>query len=172
MKIALVGASGVGKTTLLEHFTNLRKVTGITRLLKSQYNIPLNEQASDEGQLIIFNEYWKQLIYEDDFVTDRSILDVMIYSCASMDVSTFVIDYMDEACRRYLKLYDYIFYIPKEFPTNADGIRSEDEKYHMEIDKMFRDILLLNRVYQCNMYVITGTVKEREAQIDAVMKLK
>lgn len=85
----------------------------------------------DESERSIFQQrvFDCQISIEDrlvDFISDRSVLDSLIYTHGLPGIPTF-----EKMVSLRLKNipYNYIFFVPREFPLEFDGVRKEDETY-------------------------------------------
>jgi predicted ATPase len=151
-KIAIVGAAGVGKTTLLNELFELdliteqfNKIPEVVRTLcaqrgyKSPYDIP-------EDQVHQFREdvLDKQIALEDEqdnFIVDRSCLDAWLYymrwSWNSVDVEDS--ERFFKKAFTQTKKYDALIYVPISFELEDDGFRWNNKTYQKQMDRMFRE---------------------------------
>jgi nicotinamide riboside kinase len=166
MKIAFIGTHSTGKTTMLNELKKLNLPytyhTEVVRDLINNYKIQINEDSTEETQLIFFNEYLKKLILEGNFISDRCILDALAYtewlSVEKGNIKPYLVGYMNLVAKEYVGRYDKIFYFPIEFKNVQDGVRSTDEKFREEIDCYMLGVLERFKVPYIK---VTGTVKER-----------
>ena len=83
-RIALVGASSTGKTTVYELLKNkLPKYEFInesTRTVAS-YGFPINENGTDATQLAISSFHLEALLKPYNLLLDRCYMDVAVYTC-------------------------------------------------------------------------------------------
>ena len=171
MKIGLCGTMSVGKTTLVkalseqvEQFKGYTFTTERSKYLNS-LGIPLNHETTIEGQTVFLAERVTELM-QDRLITDRTILDVMAFTNCAKKVSYIDGDAFADYASRFIKQYDYIFYIsPDGMDIEDNGIRETDAKYRKEIDEEIQQLLLKYRpVY----YELKGTTEER---INQMMKV-
>ena len=111
MKILLTGAQGTGKSTILKELEKegFKTITEVVRNL-AKTGVNVNEMGDEEGQNIIFKTYQKLLNENDDYVSDRCLIDVAAYTRYSVgkgkihpsllweqleDVEDFVLDCFD-----------------------------------------------------------------------------
>ena len=82
-RIALVGASSTGKTTVYEILKNkLPKYEFINESTRTigEYGFPINEEGTDATQLAISSFHLEALLQPSNLVLDRCYMDVVVYS--------------------------------------------------------------------------------------------
>ena len=167
MKIGFCGTMSVGKTTLvkaLQEIPELKDYKFATE--RSQYlnslGIPLNHETTIEGQTIFLAERVTELM-QPDIVTDRTIIDVMAFTKCARKTSYIDGDAFEEYAKRFIYLYDYMFYIsPEGIEMEDNGVRETDLDYRKEIDEEIQKLVLKHRpVY----HTIKGSTEERIKQI-------
>ena len=167
MRIGISGAQSVGKTTLLnalrsekcfKHY-NIRNE--VTRTVKN-YGININENGSDTSQLLIMKEHIYNVTMFHDMITDRTLLDGIVYTTWLYEKANVVTEEVYKECLRvFEKLigqYAFIFYIKPEFPIEHDGVRSSDEKWQNEIVDIFTTAI---ETYKIPVIMVSGSVRER-----------
>ena len=157
----------VGKTTLVNALKNVPEfkdyhfATERSKYLNS-LGIPLNTDSTLKGQNIFLAERCAELMNED-LITDRTVVDVMAFTKLAKSISYIDGDAFEEYAKRFIREYDYIFYIsPEGIAIEDNGVRETDEKYRNEIDLTIRQ--LLNR-YKPWHHVLTGSTEERVKQV-------
>ena len=81
MKIMFTGTQGTGKTSLINELdTNLYKYTNGIRSLVKKYKLEHSENSNEKTQTKIFNNYKKYVKEHDDFISDRSLIDVFAHT--------------------------------------------------------------------------------------------
>jgi len=167
MKIGFCGTMSVGKTTLVNALKNIPEfkdyhfATERSKYLNS-LGIPLNNDSTLKGQNIFLAERCAELMNED-LITDRTVVDVMAFTKLAKSISYIDGDAFEEYAKRFIREYDYIFYIsPEGIAIEDNGVRETDEKYRNEIDLTIRQ--LLNR-YKPWHHVLTGSTEERVKQV-------
>lgn len=167
MKIGLTGTMSVGKTTLVKALSEVEQFKGYTCTTeRSKYlnslGIPLNHETTIEGQTIFLAERVTELI-QDRLITDRTIIDVMAFTKCARKVSYMDGDAFEDYAKRFVRQYDYIFYIsPDGMDIEDNGIRETDANYRKEIDEEIQKLLLKHRPI---VHTLKGTTKERIEQI-------
>jgi len=167
MKIGFCGTMSVGKTTLVKalqeipEFKDYKFATERSQYLNS-LGIPLNHETTIEGQTIFLAERVTELM-QPDIVTDRTIIDVMAFTKCARKTSYIDGDAFEEYAKRFIYLYDYMFYIsPEGIEMEDNGVRETDLDYRKEIDEEIQKLVLKHRpVY----HTIKGSTEERIKQI-------
>ena len=164
-RIALVGASSTGKTTVYELLKNkLPKyefVNESTRTVGS-YGFPINEKGTDATQLAISCFHLEALLQPYNQVLDRCFMDVVVYTRFMDNASEETWKYIDATWNRIKHEYTHYIYFPIEFDSVDDGVRSVNEKWRKDIDNEFKDVL--EGVRQPYL-TITGSPMQRVEQI-------
>ena len=167
MKIGFCGTMSVGKTTLVNALKNIPEfkdyhfATERSKYLNS-LGIPLNTDSTLKGQNIFLAERCAELMNED-LITDRTVVDVMAFTKLAKSISYIDGDAFEEYAKRFIREYDYVFYIsPEGIAIEDNGVRETDEKYRNEIDLTIRQ--LLNR-YKPWHHVLIGSTEERVKQV-------
>jgi thymidylate kinase len=149
MKIAFIGSQGTGKTTLLNdispYFKDHEIITEVVRkeLVKNP-SLKINEQSTVETQSLIFKRYLDILINKEDFISDRSLIDVVSYTAWLLNKDAnllYILNMQRKEVEAHIKLYDYLFYFPIEFAITKDGVRSNSESYRFQIDQTMKKMI-------------------------------
>lgn len=179
MIISFSGAQSTGKTTLLKHLQAKNKdivfVPEVTRLVKRQYNLPINEDGTDLTQKIICAEHLKNAYSVDhqkaNVILDRCSLDGWVYSSwlyKKKKISASTLSFSEETFHDTQAKYDAIFYTsPDDLVVEDDGERSIDIDFRNDIIKLFD---LLKTQYTGNLITLRGTVEERLQAIQNTLK--
>ena len=167
MKIGLVGTVSVGKTTLvnalakLPQFKDYHFATERSKYLNS-LGIPLNTDSTLKGQNIFLAERCTELMVEN-IITDRTIVDVIAFTKLSKSISYIDGDAFEEYAKRFIREYDYIFYVsPEGIEIEDNGVRETDIEYRDEIDKTIKILLSKYKPYH---NVLKGSTEERIKQV-------
>ncbi len=174
MIVSFTGAQSTGKTTLLnilkEKNEDIKFVDEVTRRIKRDYNLPINEDGGNLTQFMIMSDHIAN-VYRDYnrelVILDRCVVDGLVYTqwlFANHKVNSSMNDIAINIYNSLYDKYDIIFYTdPADVELVDDGERSADKKFRNDIINSFEDrIKELN-----NVVVLTGTVEER---LDTVKK--
>jgi len=164
-RVALVGASSTGKTTVFEllknKFPKYEFVNESTRSV-AEYGFPINEQGTSETQLAISSFHLEALLKPYNLILDRCYLDLVVYSHFMENIDPKVLRYIDDTWNRVKSEYTHYIYFPIEFDSVDDGVRSVNEDWRTKVDGLFQDYLEeLNKPY----LTITGSPMQRVEQI-------
>jgi nicotinamide riboside kinase len=164
-RIALIGASSTGKTTVYELLKNkLPKYEFInesTRTVAS-YGFPINEAGTSETQLAISSFHLEALLYPGNILLDRCYMDLLVYSKFMDKISVETYNYIEATWNRIKGEYTHYIYFPIEFESVDDGVRSVNEEWRKKIDEEFKAVLEgIRRPY----LTVTGSPMQRVNQI-------
>ena len=164
-RIALVGASSTGKTTVYEllkgKLPKYEFINESTRTVKS-YGFPINEEGTSETQLAISSFHLEALLKPGNLILDRCYIDLLVYSNFMDKISKEAHDYIEDTWNRVKNEYTHYIYFPIEFDSVDDGVRSVNEEWREKIDKEFQ--LLLEGVRKPYL-TVTGSPLQRVEQI-------
>lgn len=185
MVVSFTGAQSTGKTTLLNRVRDLNPtlnfVDEVTRRIKREYDLPINESGGDITQSMIMTDHIANLYrrYDGfDVVLDRCAMDGVVYTHWLHNhgkVSKATLMWAKKVYEELVSKYDVIFYTsPWGVPLVDDGERSSDIEFREEILKLFDeyiyDLIIDNRAG--NVYTVEGTVEERMIFIKKVLDKK
>jgi thymidylate kinase len=157
MRIALIGAHCVGKTTLVKDFIKqwpmYKRPEKTYRDIIKEQNIKLNKDGDKESQRAILNALVDELQLASvsdnkHIIFDRCTVDNIAYTLwhyakeTEGFTSEFVMTCKDIAALS-LKHIDLIFYVPmrKEIPLTPRQGREMDETFREEIDNIFDSLV-------------------------------
>ena len=167
-RIALVGASSVGKTTVYEllkkELPEFSFINESTRTV-GKYGFPINEQGTSETQLAISSFHLEALLCPKDVILDRCYLDLVVYSTYMDNLSNSAYDYILDTWTRVKDQYTHYIYFPIEFKSVDDGVRSVNEEWRTKIDNQFRSNLEAIKTLGGDYLTVTGSPKQRVEQI-------
>lgn len=185
MLISFTGAQSTGKTTLLQKcrmvYGEFPSVEGfyfvdeVTRLVKRNYNVPINEDGTDITQLFIINAHIENTLrdyseYKKGAILDRCILDGLVYTgylALEGKVSKWVLNYAKNVFNLLIPKIDKIFYThPGDVELVDDGERSVDLEFRKKIIDLFELVFeLYEDKLKNKLVILRGTVEERMEQI-------
>jgi nicotinamide riboside kinase len=188
MIFSFTGAQCTGKTTLLKH---LYKENGdypfvfipeVTRLIRREYNMPINESGDDLTQMLIMTEHVRNIFRDraDHIVRgvhqilDRCALDGIVYSHYLLDkgkINRATYDACDLIYKKLINKYDVIFYTSHEdVELVDDGERSVDKIFREDIIGLFDMYMQYNIIEDGPRIVhLEGSVKERLKTIKSTL---
>ena len=180
MIFSFTGAQCTGKTTLLKH---LYKENGdypflfipeVTRLIKREFNMPINESGDDLTQMLIMTEHVRNIFRDRaDYIVrgvhqilDRCALDGIVYSHYLLDkgkINRATYDACDLMYKKLINKYDVIFYTSHEdVELVDDGERSVDKIFREDIIGLFDMYMQYNIIEDGpRIVLLEGTVEER-----------
>ena len=161
-KIAIVGAHGVGKTTLakaLSQSLDLPLVPDFAALAFHK-GFRVNEQTTIENQFwMLANQIEHERKLNTSYIADKAILDNIVYSKYLFDDFRALSLIQDIVLKN--THYTHYIYLPIEFTIEADG-RSLDTGFQKQINDDYLD--LLNKL-QLQYTEIRGDVQSRLNQV-------
>ena len=188
MIFSFTGAQCTGKTTLLKH---LYKENGdypflfipeVTRLIKREFNMPINESGDDLTQMLIMTEHVRNIFRDRaDYIVrgvhqilDRCALDGIVYSHYLLDkgkINRATYDACDLIYKKLINKYDVIFYTSHEdVELVDDGERSVDKIFREDIIGLFDMYMQYNIIEKGPRVVhLEGTVEERLKTIKSTL---
>ena len=170
MKIGLCGTMSVGKTTLVNALKELPEFKDyITRTERSKelmaQGIPLNTDSTLKGQTVFLAERTGELMVEN-VITDRTVIDVMAFARASKSINSPDKDLFEDYAKRFIKEYDYIFYVsPVGVEIEDNGIRETNVDYRDLIDYTISKILDEQKHRIKNLNTLSGSTEKRIEQM-------
>jgi len=174
MIVSFTGAQSTGKTTLLnilkEKNKDIKFVDEVTRRIKRDYNLPINEDGNNLTQFMIMADHISNMYRKYDgelVILDRCVVDGLVYTqwlFNNRKVNSAMNDIAVDIYNSLYDKYDIIFYTdPADVELMDDGERSADKKFRDDIINSFEHIIKeLN-----NVVVLSGKVEER---LDTVKK--
>lgn len=174
MKIEFIGAQGTGKTTVADRLRGqgIPIIDNVIRDLVKSDHIRINQSGDITSQNTIFRAYTYALDEYMDFISTRSLFDVVaftqyLYTKGRIDDPKDIVCMIDEL-KDYLKFNKDVIYVyfPIEFELVDDGLHDTDKTYQREIDKIIVEMLTRMKIPY---YTIHGTVDERVKFVKELM---
>jgi nicotinamide riboside kinase len=184
MIVSFTGAQSTGKTTLLnlieEKNPYLDTVDEVTRRIKREFDLPINEEGGDVTQSMIMADHIANVFCkrDGDVILDRCAMDGVVYTHWLYNkgkVSKEVLRWSQKIYQDLIGKYDVVFYTsPDDVPLVDDGERSVSREFRDEILSLFDDyiydLIIENRAD--NICTVTGTVDKRMTFIKKVLEDK
>lgn len=179
MKIILTGAHGTGKSTLVKPLAQEYNLEVLQRTVRNFWEdngisdfelLPTDVRAVFQKHLLLNQLDKENLIWEQDFITDRSVLDYLGYAVVASSMSKTDLDLYKALIRERLLQYDYIIYLPVEFPAEPEYLRAHP-KSQEQVAQVLEEYLQLwlNPEQYC---IARGSIDERLEQINKFIDLR
>jgi deoxyadenosine/deoxycytidine kinase len=172
MKIILTGAHGTGKSTLVSPLATEYKLPVFQRTVRNFWEdngimdfekLPSDVRAIFQKHLLLNQLNKENALWDKGFITDRSVLDYLAYAVVSSSMSKTDLDLYKALIRERLLQYNYIIYLPVEFPAEERELRA-DPKLQTQVAEVLEEHLAL--WLKPEQYCIArGSVEERLEQI-------
>lgn len=173
MLISFSGAQSTGKSTLLNKWQEIKPewdyIPEVTRLVKREYDLPINEDGNDLTQTMIMSEHLRNAFVSRSThaILDRCSLDGLVYThwlCNKGKVSMGTYSHARYVFDSTVQRYDLILYTsPEDVPVVDDGERSINVEFREEIINLFEHYL--KHIPTQKVLKVEGTVMRRVAQI-------
>ena len=172
MKIAIIGAQGVGKTTLAKQinkkYPDFKILPEAARLAKEAgHNLDHTATVETEHWLIA-KQIELENTEESAWVADRCSIDLLAYIHHLFSEENSLIEFANKTLVPRFSNYDLVIYLPSgQFAIEDDGLRTTDIKFQREIDARIKSIL---EKYKTPFIEITGSPDERLARVEDLLK--
>lgn len=166
-----MGSHSTGKTTLAKALAkklNFRYIHDVVREEAVKKGFTINENTPPEVQLWLLLRQWElEVTTPEGWVADKSLFDYLVYGDLILK---------DEIIRKVIRWfvqrntrYDFVFYLPIEFPMENDGIRSIDPAFRENIDRLLKKCL---EEFGVKYIILSGSVEERTKKALSHIKKK
>ena len=173
MIVSFSGAQSTGKSTLLKVWQEAMPqwdfIPEVTRLVKREYDLPINEDGTDLTQTMIMCEHLRNAYTKrnNHTILDRCSLDGLVYThwlCNKGKVTTGIYSHARYVFDNTVNKYDLIMYTsPEDVPVVDDGERSINISFRNEIIELFEKYL--SHLPSEKVLRVKGSVEERIKQI-------
>jgi nicotinamide riboside kinase len=177
MIISFSGPQSSGKSTLLNILQELSPswdyIPEITRLVKREYDLPINEDGNDLTQTMIMCEHLRNAYTKRDnhAILDRCSLDGVVYThwlCDKGNINMGTYSHARYIFDNTIDRYDLIIYTsPEDVPVVDDGERSTNIEFRNEIIELFEKYIAglpIEKVVR-----VRGSIEERVKQIQNIL---
>jgi predicted ATPase len=180
MIVSFTGAQCTGKTTLLKACKELYSdkydfVDEVTRLVKREHNVQINENGTDITQCLIINKHIENSLIsceKEGLILDRCILDGLCYTGylhIEGKVSKWVFDYAKKVYDEIINKVDVIIYPdPYDVELVDDGERSVDVDFRNKMIEIFEHVITTYDLSD-KLVRVKGTVEERMKAIKMIL---
>ena len=182
MRIAVVGAQNVGKTTFVsdfilkfpEYFSP--KVS--YKELVEKHGLKINQETGEESQAVIMQALWDSITKNpgENIIFDRCLIDNYVYSyCAFLKgkISAEFIEASKEKMFEHLKFLETIIFIPVSVSVEVkeSGQRDLDKNFIDLVNRVFMEILLeISKRFDLKIVVLSGSREERVQDVHTIIK--
>jgi len=177
VKIAFVGTSHTGKTTLFEFYrqklgndSKIAFVKEASRLFFQTNAVDNRFSAETQGkiqEIILKNEKEAHKLRSAIILCDRSVIDAVVYVRAQGDKQG--AEQLLRKIQFWLPTYDkFLLFDPADIPYRKDSVRQEDEQTRQRFHKAFLDFFSETGI---SYELISGNLEERIKKIDEVLDL-
>lgn len=177
MIVSFSGAQSTGKSTLLKVWQEVMPewdfIPEVTRLVKREYDLPINEDGTDLTQTMIMSEHLRNAFTkrEKHVILDRCSLDGLVYThwlCNNKKVSMGIYSHARYVFDSTVEKYDLIIYTsPEDVPVVDDGERSINVQFREEIIELFEQYLSV--IPTQKLLRVKGNVEQRTNQIGSAL---
>ena len=170
MKIVIIGAQGVGKTTLAKQinkqYPDFKILPEAARLAK-EAGYSLDHNATTETELWLIAKQIELEDTEGKWVADRCGIDLLAYIHLLFSKEPSLIEFATKTLVPRFSKYDLVIHLPSgQFGIEDDGVRTTDIKFQQTIDRGIRDILEKHKI---SFVEIVGSPEERLAKVENLL---
>lgn len=165
MKIVIAGSHGTGKSSLARGLAQKLNANYIYDIVTDEIGpqgFAINESTPFEVQLLLVMRQWQlEKITPENWIADKCLFDYLVYMRNDFDED------IKSSIRKVIEAntkYDFIFYLPIEFPMELNEWRSPDLEFQKAIDRKYRKLLDDLGVKYIVLHSYQANSKEEEKQ--------
>lgn len=166
MRIAISGAHGQGKTTLIEalkqrpEFKDYLVANSPTRAISKL--APIGPSGTSHTQMLVMMQHYANHLPEK-VILDRCALDGYAYTRHFYkNISHNLFTIIEGIFQYLIPQYDLIFYIEPELPLVDDGVRPVDAIFFNQIKHQFENVIKSHKIRTVS---VSGTVDQRVQKV-------
>lgn len=142
MKIAISGSHGTGKSSFARGLAKKLGANYIHDIVTDEFvkeGFVINESTSPQLQIALVGHQWRlEQTTPQPWIADKCLFDYLVYARDDFK------GYIKKTIEMFVKNdahYDFVFYLPIEFPMEFDNIRSPDLNFQKLMDERYRKLL-------------------------------
>lgn len=166
MKIAIIGAQGVGKTTLAKQINKEYpdfKILPEAARLAMEAGYKLDQTATTETEVWLIRKQLELEGADSKWVADRCGIDLLAYIQHLFPHETALIEFATKTLVPRFSNYNLVLYLPSgQFAIEDDGVRMTDVQFQQVIDERIRKVLDTHKI---PFIEIAGSPEERLAKV-------
>ncbi|HBB54175.1 MAG: hypothetical protein UV65_C0017G0006 [Parcubacteria group bacterium GW2011_GWF2_43_11] len=142
MKIVVTGSHGTGKSSFAKGLAEKLGAKYIHDIVTDEIapqGFTINEKTPPEVQIMLISHQWRlEQITPQPWVADKCLYDYWVYSREDFE------DYIKKTILMFINgnaPYDFVFYLPVEFPMELNEWRSPDLGFQKEMDRRYKKFL-------------------------------
>lgn len=165
MKIVIAGSHGTGKSSLARGLAQKLNANYIHDIVTDEIGpqgFSINESTPFEVQLLLVMRQWQlEKITTETWIADKCLFDYLVYmrNDFAEDIKSSVRKVIEANTK-----YDFVFYLPIEFPMELNEWRSQDLEFQKFIDQKYRKLLEDLGIKYTVLHSYQANSKEEERQ--------
>ena len=161
MRIAITATHGAGKTEFAKALAKAINGTYIYDIVREELipkGVAINEKTPADMQLWLAAQQWfLETTKKEPWVADKCLYDYLVYGRILIKDEE-IMEMVERFVERNAN-YDFVFYLPVEFPMEEDGFRSKELQSVVDIAyKAYLDKKGIKYI------TLTGSIEERVKQ--------
>ncbi|MDP7255155.1 MAG: AAA family ATPase [Planctomycetota bacterium] len=167
LRVAVSGAHGVGKTTLVNEVHRILKAEGMSVEVALEPYQMLRDEFQRRGKEALYQgllvEHFERLTrYECACcLYDRTLLDFLAYTIVDPEPVLSVSELIEILLPCYLEVFQLHLYLPVEFSLEEAGRKPEEDDKQSRIDRCIRKAIAH---FEVPIHEVRGSTEERAQQ--------